>query len=124
MAQEESPSLVGQFVKSIATIVIVILIACALIWWVADWTTLYQYGTALIIGGILCVVVGFMGVGGGMRSTRSFGYQQAESAGYETGRERATESRQNFAEVYEFLIVMGTAGCVTVIVGLVLRLIA
>lgn len=125
MAQEDNSSLVGQFVKSIAIIVIVLVVACALVWWVADWTTLYQYGTALILAGILCVVVGFMGVMGGTRSTRSFNYQQAESVGYDTsGHDRVQESKQNFFELYEFLIVMGSAGCITVVVGLVIRLLA
>ena len=123
MAQEGG-SLVGQFVRNILIIVVVILIACALVWWVADWSSLYQYGTALIIAGILTVVIGLMGISGGIQSTRSFNYQQAESAGLETGAERAEDARRNFAEVYDFLIVMGSAGAISIVIGLIVRLVA
>jgi uncharacterized membrane protein YphA (DoxX/SURF4 family) len=124
MAQDQNSSLVGPIVRSIVITVIVILLAAGLVWWVADWSTLYQYGTALIIGGILAAAFGLFGVAGGMRSTRSFNYQQAESAGLATGHDRAQESRQNLAEVYADLIVLGTGGCICVVLGLMLRLVA
>jgi hypothetical protein len=126
MAEEPqgNTSLATHMLKGTLIALVVIVIAAILIWWVSEWNTLYQLGTLLIIGGILAMLLGIFAVSGGMRSTRSFEYQQAESAGYTTGHNRAVESKQNFAEVYSFLIIMGAAGLISIIAGAVLRTIA
>jgi len=126
MAEEQqgNTSLAGHMLKGMLIAIIVIFIGAALIWWVSEWNTLYQLGTLLIIGGILAAILGMFAVSGGMRSTRSFEYQQAESAGYATGHDRAVESKQNFAETYSFMIIMGAAGLVSIVAGLLLRTLA
>jgi hypothetical protein len=124
MEQEERSSAVLRWLGTVAIVVVVIAIVVALIYWVADWSTLYQYGTGLIIGGLISMVFGLFSVAGGMRSTRSFTYQQAESAGYQTGYERVEESKQNLADTYASLIILGAAGVVVIVAGLVIRAIA
>jgi hypothetical protein len=124
MEQEERSSAILRWLGTVAIVVVVIAIVVALIYWVADWSTLYQYGTGLIIGGLMSMVFGLFSVAGGMSSTRSFTYQQAESAGYQTGHERVEESKQNLAETYSSLIILGAAGAVVIVAGLVVRAIA
>jgi len=124
MEQEKALSNMPNIIKSVVIATIVIFIAVAVILWVLGWTTVYQYGTGLIVGGIIAMTFGLFSVAGGLRSTRSFNYQQAESAGYQSGHDRAVEAKQNLAETYAFLIVMGLAGAIAIVAGLIVRAIA
>ena len=122
--QQGNRSPAAHIVRGTLIALVVLVIAAVLIWWVSEWSTLYQLGTLLIIGGILAMLLGIFAVSGGMRSTRSFEYQQAESASYASGHDRALESKQNLAEVYSFLIIMGAAGLISIIAGALLRAIS
>jgi hypothetical protein len=122
--QQGNRSLAAHIVRGTLIALVVLVVAAVLIWWVSEWSTLYQLGTLLIIGGILAMLLGIFAVSGGMRSTRSFEYQQAESASYASGHNRALESKQNLAEVYSFLIIMGAAGLISIIAGALLRAIS
>jgi len=124
MEGEKPPSNMPSIVKGVVIATIVIFIAVAVIVWVLGWATVYQYGTGLIVGGIIAMVFGLFSVAGGMRSTRSFTYQQAESAGYQDGHDRAVEAKQNLAETFAFLIILGLAGAIAIAAGLVLRAVA
>jgi hypothetical protein len=124
MEQEATSSVVARIARSVAIVTVAIFVVIGLIYWVADWTTAYQYGTGLIIGGLVTMVFGLFSVAGGMGMTRSFEYQQAQSASYDTGVDRTKESRQNLAETYAALIILGLAGFVAIVAGLLIRLIA
>jgi hypothetical protein len=112
---------IAAFLKAVAIALVVILVFVGLICWVVNWTTVYQYGTAVIVGGLISIVFGLFSVAGGMRSTRSYTYQSAEMAGMDTIYDRTKESQRNLIETLEALLVLGTAGIVAVVIGLVIR---
>jgi hypothetical protein len=124
MENEERSSVVPAIVGRIVVSTVIILIVVGLIYWIADWSTAYQYGTGLMIAGLFAIVLGFLDVAGSMRSTRSYIYQQAESAGYDTGHDRVVEAKATLAETYSFLFVMGASGLLCIVIGLVVRAVA
>jgi hypothetical protein len=115
---------VTAFLKAVAIALVVILVFAGLICWVVNWMTAYQYGTAVIVGGLISIVFGLFSVAGGMRSTRSYTYQSAEMAGVDTIYDRTKESQRNLFDTLEALLVLGTAGIVAVAIGLVIRVLS
>ena len=121
MEEQSKSSSIWFFVRSILIAVVVILIIIGLICWVLDWTTADQFGKALIVGGLISIVFGMFSVAGEMGMTRSYTYQAAESAGEDTLYDRTRESHRNLADTMQALFVLGGAGIVAIILGLVIR---
>lgn len=121
MAEEKQSSGVGRFLISVAIAVIVILVFAGVVFLIVDWNTAYQYGTLVILGGLISMVFGLFSVAGAMGITRSYNYQSAEMAGMDTIQDRTRESRQTFGESYRSLIVLGSAGAIAVVLGLIIR---
>jgi hypothetical protein len=121
MEEEKQSSGVGSFLLSVVIAVIVILVFAGVVILIVDWNTAYQYGTLVILGGLISIVFGLFSVAGAMRITRSYTYQSAEMAGPDTIYDRTKESRRNLAETYQSLIVLGSAGVIAVIIGLIIR---
>jgi hypothetical protein len=123
--QEESKSgLTWFFARSVLITVVVILVIVGLICWVVGWTAADQFGKALIVGGLISIVFGLFSVAGEMGITRSYTYQAAESAGEDTIYDRTRESQQNLADTMQSLFILGGAGIVSILIGLLIRAIS
>jgi hypothetical protein len=120
--EEESRSLaVWHFVRSVLITVVVILIVVGLICWVVGWTTADQFGKAAIVGGLISIVFGLFSVAGEMGMTRSYTYQSAEMAGQDTIYDRTREAQRNLVDTMQSLIILGAAGVVAIVIGLLIR---
>lgn len=121
MAEEKPSSSIGHFLLSVAIAVIVILVFAGVVILIIDWNTAYHYGTLVIIGGLISMVFGLFSVAGAMGITRSYTYQSAEMAGMDTIHDRTEEARRTFGETYRSLLVLGSAGAIAVVIGLIIR---
>jgi hypothetical protein len=121
MGEESQPSFAWHFIRSVLITVVVILVIVGLICWVVGWTTADQFGKAMIVGGLISIVFGLFSVAGEMGMTRSYTYQAAESAGEDTLYDRTQESHRNLADTMQALIVLGSAGVVAIVIGLLIR---
>jgi thiol:disulfide interchange protein len=122
--EESKPSFAWHFVRSVLITVVVILVVVGLICWVVGWTTADQFGRATIVGGLISIVFGLFSVAGEMGMTRSYTYQAAESAGEDTLYDRTRESQRNLVDTMQALIILGSAGVVAIVIGLLIRAIA
>lgn len=123
MEEESKSSAVWHFVRSVLITVVVILIVVGLICWVVGWTTADQFGKATIVGGLISIVFGLFSVAGEMGMTRSYTYQSAEMAGQDTIYDRTREAQRNLVDTMQSLIILGSAGVVAIVIGLLIRVI-
>ena len=96
---------------------IVILVIVGLVGWRAGWNTAEQYGEGLQIAGLLAIGFGFFGIKGNWDATRSFGYQYSMSATSMSSWQRTQQTLFDFAQAFQFLILMFIVGGLNLFLG-------
>ncbi len=110
------PQWLARVLRFIAPVIladVVLLAIVALVCWLGGWRTLREYGDGLILAASVVLLIGLSGVFGGWGLTRSFLYQQSESAGAEAiggrVRQELAGEKQNFRFLIEMTVVAAVA---------------
>ena len=110
-----------RLVRNAVLVDLVILVAVGLVCWLADWRTLLQFGQGLVWAGVGAMIVGVSSLTGFWSATRRYPYQHSESAGVQSIHERARQAVKDEAQNFGFLILMGVAGVVSILVGALIQ---
>jgi hypothetical protein len=89
--------------------------------WYFKWTTLFQYGGGLFIGGIILVGFGVLGLFGYWGSSRSGHYLIARSVSSESSGDRNLQETNESMKQYSFIIQSTVAGIVSIVIGSVMQ---
>jgi len=87
--------------------------------WLIGWRTWFQYGRTLVIAGALCALFGVLTMQGAMRS-RHPDYFYVDSMGMPSAYERTKQLVLDSYASYRFMVLMGLAGVIVVLVGFVI----
>jgi hypothetical protein len=96
-----------------------IMIAVLLLFWLAGWNTINQYGQeALVWAGFLAIGFGLLTIKGHWDTTRSFNYQHSLSVTDQDGWERTKWTVVESMNTRRFLLIlMVTVGCISILLG-------
>ncbi len=114
-----------RFAGIVTLIQLGILMAVLLVGWLTGWwSTLDQYGQALVWAGILAVGLGFMSIKGQWATTRSFEYQHSLTVTKQDGWERTKWDVVESLNIHRFLFLMVTVGCTSILLGSLIQTIS
>ncbi len=89
--------------------------------WYLKWTTLFQYGGGIFIGGVILVGLGVLGLFGHWGSSRSGHYLIARSVSSESSGDRNMQEANDTMNQYSFMIQFCVAGVISLVVGSVMQ---
>ena len=95
----------------------IILVIVGVVVWRLGWNTVELFGQTLQMAGMLVIGVGFFGIKGNWDVTRSFEYQYSLSVTDQSSTQRTQQALIDFADSYRFMLVMFSAGAISVLVG-------
>ena len=111
-------AVVLRFAGSAALVQLGMLIAVLLVGWLAGWwSTLDQYGQALVWAGFLAIGLGLTSIKGHYATTRSFDYQHSLSVSKQDSWERTKGNVAEAIGIHRFLFLMVTIGCISILLG-------
>ena len=108
---------VVRFAGIVALVELGIMIAVLLVYWLAGWYTINQYGQALVWAGVLAISLGLLSIKGHWATTRSFEYQHSLSVTNQDGWERTKWNVAESMNIHRFLFLMVTVGCTSILLG-------
>ncbi len=89
--------------------------------WYFKWTTLFQYGGGIFIGGVILVGLGVLGLFGYWGSSRSGHYLIARSVSSESSGDRNQQEANDSMNQYSYMIQSTVAGIVSLVIGSVMQ---
>jgi len=120
MISDKIKSGLGNILRLLIIVIIVELIILAVVGvivWRMGWNTVDQFAQTLHYAGMLVIGLGFFGIKGNWDATRSFEYQYSLSVTEQSSTQRTQQTLIDFAESYRFMLVMFSAGTISVLVG-------
>ncbi len=89
--------------------------------WYFKWSTVFQYGGGIFIGGIILVGLGVLGLFGHWGSSRSGHYLIARSVSSQSSGDRNQQEVNDSMNQYSLMIQLTVAGIVSLVVGSVMQ---
>ena len=105
------------FLGTVMIVELIVLIIVGVVVWRMGWNTLELFAQTLQMAGMFVIGLGFFGVKGNWDVTRSFEYQYSLSVTDQSSTQRTQQILIDFAESYRFMLVMFSAGAISVLVG-------
>ena len=118
---EERVTGILRFLRTVVLIDLGIFAVVGVACWLGGWRTVYQYGDGLSLAGAAAILIGLSSLVGGWGITRSFDYQYAQSVSQQGIAGRTQQVMKDIAQSYRFLILMSSAGVVSIAAGALIQ---
>ncbi len=86
-----------------------------------NWTTAYQYGGGIFIGGIVVVAIGVLSVMGYWKQARNFNYIYAQSMSSEPSNDRNKRAMDESLQRYSSQLIITISGILSLVIGSILQ---
>ena len=106
-----------RFITIILAVECFLLILVGIIGWRLGWSTRQEYADGLQMAGIFFIGIGLLGIKGNWDVTRSFEYQYSLSSTDQSSLNRTQQTLTDFAQSYAFMLIMFSAGLLSLLIG-------
>jgi hypothetical protein len=104
------------FLFVVLVLLVVIAVVAGIGWW-AGWTEIADFQEAIQMAGLLVMGLGLLGIKGNLDMSRSFEYQYSMTVTGDESWERIQQTLLDLAQSYSFMLIMGVAGSVCLVIG-------
>ena len=123
MINESIRTAIWGYVRKILLIDTALIIITALVCWLGGWRTLNNYGTGLMIAGFGAIIIGGFTTFGGSQVARDPTYRYIQSVMPNSLAERTRKDWIDMLDSFSFLILLGSAGLLSMAGGWVVTMI-
>jgi hypothetical protein len=123
MKTETTRSTIWRYAIKISLVDLVVLLVTALVCWLGNFHTLNQYGTGLIIAGVVAVILGGISAFGGTQIARNPTYRYVQSVMPNSLADRTKKDWADLVDSFGFLTLMALAGFLSIVEGWVITII-
>ncbi len=107
-------------IKIIVYNILNVIVVCG-VGWYFKWSTMFQYGGGIFLGGVFLVVFGVLSLLGYWGSSRDGMYLIARSVSSESSGDRNLRAANESVRQYGFMIQSTVAGILSIVIGSVMQ---
>ena len=117
MKAESIHIVIWRYIRKILLVDLLAFILTALVCWLGGWRTLNNFGTGLMIAGFGAIVLGGFSALGGLGVARDPTYRYIQSVMPNSLSERTRKDWNDMLDSFSFLILMASAGLLSMVGG-------